>query len=127
MSEVETNVVAGEGVAEVEATPVVEAVAKKEGNIPGELFVEVWNTSASRSEVRERFKAIGYNLEYGSLIARAKSFKAKGVDLKEMPREKTVGRKGKTLDVAKLNAVAARVKADAAAVAAAAKGEASAS
>ena len=121
MSNVEVEgVVAGEATPEV-AAPVVAAV--QTGNIPGTVFVEVWNTSNSRKEVLARFKELGYTLEYGSLGARVKSFIAKGVKLKEMPREKTKGRKGKTLDVSKLNAVAdaiAQKLADAAKVAAAA-------
>lgn len=119
--EVEGAVVEGETTATVVA-------AVQTGNIPGPVFVEVWNTCNSRKEVLAKFKELGFTLEYGSLGARVKSFIAKGVKLKEMPREKTKGRKGKTLDVAKLNEVAdavAQKLADAAKVAAAAaEGEA---
>lgn len=123
---VESNVVvAGEGVAEnTEAnTPVVNETAQVEGNIPGELFAQVWNTSNSRQEALDTFKAKGYTLKYGSLGARVKSFRKAGVTMKEMPRASTVGRKGKKLDVSKLNAAVAAVlqpAADAAKVAAAA-------
>jgi hypothetical protein len=101
-------------------TPVV--VAEDKGNIPGEMFCRVWEQSATRSEALKTFHELGYSLEYGSLIARAKSFTKKGVNLKKMPREKTTGRKGKTLDVSKLNAVVAEVSGDATKVKNAAEG-----
>ena len=117
---VESNVVvAGEGVAEVEVVAEAEAVVQ-EGNIPGELFVEVWNTSNSRQEALDTFAEKGYTLKYGSLGARVKSFRKAGVPMKEMPRASTTGRKGKKLDVAKLAAVAERVKQEQVAAAAAA-------
>lgn len=121
---VESNVV----VAEV-TTPVA---AEQEGNIPGELFAQVWNTSNSRQEALDTFKAKGYTLKYGSLGARVKSFRKAGIPMKEMPRASTVGRKGKKLDVEKITAAVLAVTqpaADAAKVAAAAApaGEASAS
>lgn len=132
MSAESNVVVAGEGVAEnTEATQAqtVAEVAQVEGNIPGELFVEVWNSSASRQEVLDTFEGKGYTLKYGSLGARVKSFRNRGIPMKDMPRASTVGRKGKKLDVEKLTAVANRVlqkQVDAAKVVAAA-GEAAAS
>ena len=112
-----------------EATTPVVASTEDKGNIPGEVFVRVWQESNSRQEALDKFTALGYHLEYGSLGARAKSFIKKGVTLKKMPRAKTTGRKGKTLDVAKLNEVVNQLAADAAAVktAAAPQGDASAS
>lgn len=86
--------------------PVVAAVAVEKKNIPADVFVRIYNASATRKDAIANFEKAGYTLEYGSLIARAKSFIKKGVHLKSMPRDTAVGRKGKTLDVAKLNAVA---------------------
>lgn len=126
MSAESNVVVAGEGVTEA-TTPVVADATQQEGNIPGELFAQVWNTSNSRQEALDTFKAKGYTLKYGSLGARVKSFRKAGVPMKEMPRASTVGRKGKKLDVAKITAAVLAVTqpaADAAKVEAAAKGEA---
>ena len=93
---------------ETQAAPV--ATKKKRGpNIPAKLFIEVYNSSANRDEVLAKFEAKGYKLTYGALISRASQYTEAGVQLKELDRKKTAGKKGKKLDVEELNKLAAEV------------------
>lgn len=94
----------------VSAEKPVNKTKKKRGpNIPADVFVQVYNTSNTRDEVLAAFAAKGYTLTYGALISRASQYAEAGVMLKELDRKKTTGKKGKTLDVAGLNALAAEV------------------
>lgn len=93
---------------ETQAAPV--ATKKKRGpNIPAKLFVEVYNGSSNRDEVLAKFAEKGFKLTYGALISRASQYAEAGVQLKELDRKKTAGKKGKKLDVEELNKLAAEV------------------
>jgi hypothetical protein len=68
-------------------------------------FVRIWNESSSRQDALTRFKTAGYDMTYTAMVAREKSYRGKGVQLKQIdpaPR-------GKRLDVNAINqAIAAR-------------------
>lgn len=66
---------------------------KKQGrvgckNIPADVFVSVYNQCETRSEVLAKFEALGFRLQYGSLISRAKAYKEAGCNLKQLKRKK---------------------------------------
>lgn len=97
---------------ETAAAPAAAPVAtkKKRGpNIPANTFVEVYNGSSNRDEVLAKFAEKGFKLTYGALISRASQYAEAGVQLKELDRKKTTGKKGKKLNVDELNKLAAEV------------------
>jgi len=117
----ETNTAVAE--APATETPATDAVVaevktkKKRGpNIPWNTFIEVYNSSNTRDEVLDKFHALGYSLSYGALISRASNYTDEGVQLKELDRKKSTGKKGKSLNVAEMNKLAAEVIAAAAIV-----------
>lgn len=63
-------------------------------------FVDIWNASESRKDALARFAAAGFTLSYNAMVAREKSYRAKGAKLKEI----AAAPRGRRLDVAALNA-----------------------
>lgn len=82
---------------------------KRGANIPATTFIEVYNSSNNRDEVLAKFKELGYTLTYGALISRAGKYTEEGVNLKELDRKKTTGKRSKKLNVEELNKLAAEV------------------
>ena len=80
-----------------EQPPVVESdgKGKTDYNVPAEVFIATWQTSASAMEVSERLK-----MPKDIVHARASTYRQAGIRLKKMPRHQT-----KALDVDKMNAI----------------------
>ena len=68
---------------------------KTDYNVPAEVFIATWQTSASAMEVSERLK-----MPKDIVHARASTYRQAGIRLKKMPRHQT-----KALDVDKMNAI----------------------
>lgn len=64
-----------------------------------EQFVEIYNASENNKDAERRFAAAGLYISYGSMVQRAKKYKAKGVKLKDLAKLPT----GRRTDVEALN------------------------
>lgn len=96
MNDESTAVVEQPAEATAEATPQAQ---KRSSATPAE-FAAAWNAASSRQEVVENLKAAGHTLTYGAVVARAKSYKAQGVALKDIP----AAQRGRKINVTALNA-----------------------
>jgi len=63
-------------------------------------FANIWNESSSRKDALARFANAGFDMSYSAMVARVKSYKTRGIHLKEIaPADR-----GRRLDVAAVNA-----------------------
>lgn len=72
----------------------------KPARVSAEQFSKIWNASESRNDVIARLATAGFVMTYSAVVARAKTYKEAGANLKDMPHAP----KGKRIDVAALNA-----------------------
>ena len=76
-------------------SPATDGKGKTDYNVPAEVFIATWQTSASAMEVSEKLK-----MPKDIVHARASTYRQAGIRLKKMPRHQT-----KALDVDKMNAI----------------------